>query len=466
MGKGDSIQQQKVIKSQAGFSAELLKEAHDNKEAILQGETARTRTTDGIGSTNHTQYDHILVDENNKVISNSGSQMKFYGIDKKGRYSVVEKMVKDKSWDRYDSVIDIPNEQYEGALKYADEQARKFYEQADRLKANGKYDLSKQKETLAKRYETVKERLRNSKISTESAIEARLNPRKVVAKEVISDSNKAGISAAKAAMIMGGTIAIGQNLYAIITEEKDLEEAVKDVTSTIMKTGGVSYLVAGSGTAVKAVMHSSEHEVIRNLGNTSAPVAIATASVEIVKSIKKYAEGDIDEEQLIEELGEKGVGMLSAGYGAAVGATVGGVVGSVVPIVGTEIGAVVGGFVGNIMGYTLSGIFYKGALEALEGAKVSAERRTVIEELCKYAIEEEKRYQQVLETYANAQYKQRQEKIQTFMQDIKESIKENNIEKYILSVNEMGNFFNIEMKFSSYSEIDDFMSDNNTVFEI
>lgn len=114
------------IKQQSGFSAELIEEARINKESILSGETTRVRTTDGIGRTNDTQYDHIKVDSNGNIIGNSGSQMKFLKktIDSKTgkvKYDVIEKLANKEEWNRYDTKVTIPKEDYEGALKYAEE---------------------------------------------------------------------------------------------------------------------------------------------------------------------------------------------------------------------------------------------------------------------------------------------------------------------------------------------------------
>ena len=112
---------QQNLKQQSGFSAELLEEANRNKEAILSGDSLRRRTTDGIGKTNDTKYDLVSVDESGNI--SDPSQMKFLGINSKGQYSVIEKLAKDKSWDRYDGAIDIPSNQYEGAKQYAQDQA-------------------------------------------------------------------------------------------------------------------------------------------------------------------------------------------------------------------------------------------------------------------------------------------------------------------------------------------------------
>lgn len=452
------------IKQQSGFSAELIKEARDNKEAIFNNKDIRTRTTDGIGQTNNQKYDHVKVDSSGNIIENSGSQMKFYGVDKNGRYKVIDKIVTDESWDRYDGQIDIPSEQYSGALEYADSKAKSLKKQANVLREKGQIAKAEKLEEQAKKYDEAKKRIRKSNVSSDEAIEARCNPKKFVAEEIIKDSHNAGLEAAKGALILSGSISVAQNIYAIISEDKPMDEAIKDITKTTVASGAMAYGVGVSGTAIKSIMHSSSKEIVRRIGNTNIPTMIATGTVAIVKSITRYGKGEIDEVQLLEELGEKGTGMIAAGFASATGATVGAAIGSVIPVVGTAIGATVGGFLGSIIGYSSSEILYKGCLESLKGAKISAERRKIIEELSRQSIKEHEEYREKLLIFAKDKYNKREQQLSFIFNNIEESILSNNINKFIKSINEIGDEFGVKLKFDNFEEIDDFMSDETTTF--
>lgn len=454
------------IKQQSGFSAELIKEARDNKKSILDGDSQRTRTTDGIGQTNNQQYDHVNIDSYGNIISGSGSQMKFYGVDAKGRYRVVEKLVNDKSWDRYDGKVDIPSDQYVNACKYADEQAIKLRNQAENLRQRGEHAKASELDSKADKYESVKDKLRDSGVTSDEAIQARMNPNKFVAKEVLKDSHNAGIEAMKGALILSGSISVAQNLYAVIAEDKSIDDAVKDVSKTVSSSGVTAYAVGAGGTAIKAIMHSSNKELVRRIGNTTAPAMIATSIIQVSKSITRYAKNEIDEMELLEELGEKGVGMISSGFAASVGATVGGAVGSVVPVLGTAVGATVGGFIGSMIGYSSSSIIYRGTLDALKNCKIAEERRKVIEGISQKAIEENEKYTKQLIEYAKVQYNKRESTFKLIFDNMGESILNNDIDKFIGCVDRIGNEFNLELQLNTFDEFDNFMSDDNTVFKI
>lgn len=458
------------IKQQSGFTAELIKEARDNKDAILKGDSTRTRTTDGIGNSNDRQYDHVKVDANGNPIDNTSTQMKFLesGIDKDGdrTFKVMDNLAKQKDWDRYDGKIDIPKGDYQDAIKYADKQANKLSDQAKRARELGKHDIADKLEKQAEGYEKAKKRIRESNVTNKEAIEARLNPEKFVAKEVIKDSHNAGIEAAKGAVIMSGAISAAQNLYSIIAEDKPIDEAVKDIAKTTAISGAVAYGVGTTGTAIKALMHSSKKELIRRIGTTNSPTMIVTGSIEIAKSMKRFANGEIDELELMQELGEKGTGMVAAGFASSIGAGVGASIGSVVPVVGTVAGAAIGAFVGSMIGYSSSSMLYKGALEALNGAKVSGERRLVIEEISRASIIETERYREELLECAIVECNMREEIFKKLFDDIKKSIQNNDIEFFILSVDRVGKEFGVKMQFNSFEEVDQFMLDESTEFTL
>lgn len=469
--KVDANNPQSSYKQQAGFSAELVKEARDNKEAILNGSRNRTRTTDGLGDTNNTQYDHKVVDGNKNVISGSGSQMKFYGIDAKGRVKVIEEMVNDKSWNRY-SVIDIPKDQYQDAIDYADKKANELREKATNLRNKGNLEKAKRLEDKADKYEQSKGRLRKSNVSSDDAMEARVNPEKFVAKEVLKDSHNAGVKASKGAFIISGSISTAQNLYSVFIENKPIDEAVEDVLKTTGSSAVMAYGVGATGTAIKATMHSSNSELVRRIGTTNAPAMITTGIVEVSKSLIKYGKGEIDELKLLQELGEKGTGMVASGFGSAVGASIGSAVGatigSVIPVVGTMAGGVVGGFIGSfigsLIGYSSASMLYHGALDALQGAKIAAERRKVIEEISEEAVKQMNHYKIILHEYTRAKHSEREKQYMMLFSELENSITNNDINKYINCMDGFGKAFGVDLKLNSMKEIDEFMNDKDTVF--
>lgn len=459
------------LKQQAGFSAELVEEARKNKEAILAGDKTRVRTTDGIGKTNDTQYDHIKLDKNGNIIEGSGTQMKFLKVKvdpKTGEksYNVIDNLANQDDWKRYDTKVVVPKEDYEGAIEYAQKQYDKNMEHYKKALDRGNVEAAKKYKKRAEDYKNTQKRIKPAKLTQEEALAARKNPEKFVAKEVAKDIHSGGIAAAKSGIIVGGSIALAQNLFAVIKENKDLDEAAADILMTTAKTGAVAYTVGAGGTALKTLMHSSKNQLIRRMGTTNLPTLMVTGAIEIGSSLKRYVDGDIDEFQLLDELGEKGVGMITAGYCATSGAVIGATIGSVVPVVGTAIGGVVGGFVGSVLGYNISGVIYKEAMGTLKREKISYERRVIIEGLANEAIKENEKYKQMFIEYSRTQLNNREVEIRKNLEMLDRSIFENNIDDFFNSVNNIGKIFGGSLQFQTMKEFDDFMLDDTSVLEL
>lgn len=443
------------IKQQSGFVAELLEESRQNKEAIANGDTTRTRTTDGIGRTNDTKYDHVKVDQNGNVVEGSGTQMKFLKVKENPKtgeksYNVIDKLANDESWDRYDGDVLIPKEDYEGAVKYAKEQYEKNMELAKKAKANGKIEAAKKYEKRAKDYKKASEKIKPSKVTTDEAIEGRVDPKKIVTKEFLKDINDAGLSAAKSSMAIAASVSLAQNIYALVKEDKDIEEVTKDIAKTTVKAGAAAYVVGAGGSAVKAVMHTSKNQILRRAGTTSLPTLIVVGALEIGKSLKKYSNNEIDTLELLQEMGEKGTGMMASGYCA---------------ILGTVVAGPLGGFVGSMIGYNISSVLYQNSIKILKDEKIAREQRIVIERICNAAMKQNEEYRKQFIELSKMQLQERERKLVRALNKLDKSIINNNIDDFFDSINDMGRTFGVKLQFETMEEFDDFMSDSSTVLE-
>ena len=455
------------LHQQAGFDAELIDEARKNKQAILQGKKTRTRTTDGIGQKNHPQYDHVTVDGNNKPIEGSGTQMKFKQseantpVNSNGKpvkgFSVIDQLANDESWDRYDGDVLIPKGEAAKAKLYAEKKAKALRKQAERLKREGKTELAKQKEQKAERYEEAGKRVKDSDVTYQEAMEARVSPKKFVVKEVLADSHVAGKEAAKGAIESAALISAVSNTVALARGDKELDEALKDLATDVAVSGASGYLVGASGSALKAVMHASKQQVVRDASRAAGE--IVGAGIAIASSLKRYAEGKIDSTELVEELGEKGVGALTVSYTAATGTAFGAAVGSIIlPGPGTAIGGFIGGYIGGMIGYTFSSYVYHGILETFKNEKIARERRQYLEELCDGMIRANTLYQIELQEFVERDAFERRAKIQDVFVRLDSSILNNNLYAFALAINDVGGFFGAKLPFGKpeefYSDMD------------
>ncbi|MBR8749495.1 hypothetical protein IX317_001169 [Fusobacterium sp. DD29] len=459
------------LKQQAGFSAEEIQVARKNQQNIIKGDETRVSTTDGLGDTNNTQYDHVTLDKTGNVIEGSGTQMKFLKVKvdpKTGEksYNVIDKLANDKRWDRYDTDITIPKEDYEGAKAYAQKKYESNMELSKKAAEKGNTEAAAKYKRRAEDYKKAGERVKPSEVTQEEAMDARLNPETFTAKKVLKGAHEAGKVAAKSTFVVAGAISVGQNLYAVFSGEKDCVEATKDVMVTTGKAVATGYVAGAAGSTIKSLMHTSSSAIVRRLGTTTTPGMIVTGAIEIGESLTKYAKGDIDTTELFEELGEKGVGMMAAGYSGASGAMIGATIGSVVPGVGTVIGGVVGGFIGTMLGYNISGVIYKQAMNTIHREKIAEERRRMIEKIAEEAIRENERYKKMFIEFSKNQLATRQCQIEHFLSEVNEGIFNNDMDRFISSINTMGAAFGYDLQFKNMEEFDEFMLDEDSVLEL
>ncbi len=107
-------------------------------------------------------------------------------------------------------------------------------------------------------------------------------------------------------------------------------------------------------------------------------------------------------------------------------------------------------FIGSTVGYGMSSILYRGALDALEDEKISAERRAIIEQLSEKCVQEISTYRTELTAYAERIGNERTEKINTLFENIHDSIFENNMNGFFASMNQLGNVFGVELQFNTF----------------
>ena len=444
------------LKQQAGFSAEVHYENKVNAENIINGNTRRISRTDNVGMVNDTKFDFIEIDSNgNPLINNGdakwGAQMKFCG-----KYGTKEEIVSSaksltdklagENWERYrGNDILVPSEQYEHIKKYAEDKANDLNEQARKLRSQGYFDKAKNLQEKANNYKQVAKDVKNSGISSKEAMFLREHPKLATIKEVGKTAHRAGMEQAKYGAIVAGVISVSQNISAVATGNKDIQDAIKDVAKDTATGAGISYVIAGSGSVIKSCMASSTNKTLQVISKGNIPSLIATTTLEVGKTIKKYINGELTELEVIEELGEKGVGMMASSIGASIGT-------AIFPGIGT--------IIGGVIGYMCSSSIYNGSLSILKEERLSYERRIKLEGFAKIALENMHIQQEILVKEISKNYIEKQEKFDEAFNYIEMSVKYENLEMFTKGLNQIAIEFGQVLQFKDFNEFDLFMTDN------
>ena len=169
----------------------------------------------------------------------------------------------------------------------------------------------------------------------EKSINSQLKKRTV--ENICKTGHEAGMNSGKAAGETAVIISGLMNIADVVNGEKEVDEAVYDV----LKTGGESVVVGyAMGSTMTILGHSledSSSDIIQALLGSNVPTKIITAVQVMGGTIKKFATGDIELNECIEELGKDGVNFPADGYASVIGQEL-----IPIPVLGAAIGAFVG----------------------------------------------------------------------------------------------------------------------------
>ena len=185
--------------------------------------------------------------------------------------------------------------------------------------------------------------------------------------------------------------------------------------------------------------------MVRALSKTGLPALVATTTLEASKTLKRYFTGEIDGTECLEELGEKGAGMVSSAMFMAIGQ-------AAIPI------PIVGALAGSMVGYAFSAASYKVLTDSLKEAKLSRERRTAIERECEESIRMMREYRAELTAVLDRHLARRKALFDEAFAKVEEAIKTNDASGYIGAMNDIAAAHGRKPQFHDTAECDDLMS--------
>ena len=430
------------LKQQAGFAAEAKYTARQNAEHIIKGDGTRVINTDIKGSGEYDQlFDHIIKDKNGITISHE--QMKFVG---KNPEECLHKLASEK-FQKYfdaDATITVPSDYYNEIKVEADKTIGSLQKQLDYAEKNGNAQLAKTLKEKIKKYEKIKNSVKDSGVTNKDAMDARLNPVISTAKDSLKIAHRAGLEQVKYGAAIGGSLSLIQNSVAVIKGEKDVAQAGIDVAKDTGTAAATSYITTFSGSLIKGTMQNSKYEGIRALSTTNFGSSVVNGIIDCGMTMTKFATGKITGIECIEQMGETGVANLSATMFAAAGQLL-------IPI------PVLGGMIGSMVGYALGSFYYKALGAALEQKKLAREERIRIEKECEQAIQLIIQYREEMNAFIEAYLKDMRNTFDTALEDADKAIWKNDIDGFIASANAMSIKLGRKPQFENYKEFESLM---------
>ena len=268
-------------------------------------------------------------------------------------------------------------------------------------------------------------------------------------KSAFLDMHESGKQAGK----IGGGISASM---AVLTEGASLLNGDRELADVAINTAiaGAKGYATGYTTTVlsKGISHTTTHflggAVSKSLTRSNAHVAIAAGVINSGKSMAAYIKGDINFEQLSNQINHTAITSTSSFYYGAIGQVL-----IPIPVVGALVGSSIGYFVGNLI--------YQSGLLALGDCQVvkeSKQRRRQIEQMCLQVIPQIQQYRQQLEKQLEHNEVLKKQGIDFGFNLMQDSLEKIDPEMYIKGLNKIGEQFNLILPYKNFEEFDNMMT--------
>jgi hypothetical protein len=273
-------------------------------------------------------------------------------------------------------------------------------------------------------------------------------------KSAFTDMHKSGKEGGKIGALLGGGASAVSEFYGVYNGDKELGEATTNIIVSSAKGYASGYVVTALS---KGITHSTTHllgeHLARNIMRSNAPAAISAGIVNAGRSMNAYLNGDIDAEQLADEVSQIAITSTSSFYYAALGQTL-----IPIPIVGAMLGAGVGYAVGNLLHQ--SGLL---ALGDSQIVKVSKERRQQVEAMCLASIPLIRKNRTELQQHIDTYFSDRQSAFTQAFSGMDTALINWDPDEFISSLNIINQEIGCTLSFKNFNEFDDFMLSDNTM---
>lgn len=274
-------------------------------------------------------------------------------------------------------------------------------------------------------------------------------------KAAATDMHKSGKKAGAIGASITGGVTVATGLYSIYKGEQEVGEVLSNVAVNAAKGYATGYTVTALS---KGITHSASHflasSTTKVLTRSNAPAAIASGVINSSKSMISYLNGDIESEELLDEISHTAITGTSSFYYGALGQ-----VAIPIPVVGALVGSMAGYYIGNMLHQ--SGLIALGDAQVVKEAKA---RRRNIEAMCLSLIPQMRRERIELEKRLDKYFSERSTVFTESFNQLDEALIEWNPDKFVSGLENINNQFGKTLQFKTFEEFDEFM-ESDEAFE-
>ncbi|WP_373054445.1 hypothetical protein [Thioalkalivibrio sp.] len=306
----------------------------------------------------------------------------------------------------------------------------------------------------------IKEELSHGKVTSggttrEEAVDAAVNSGRVATKHSMSalatEMHGAGMQGGYIGGGLAGGMSAARGIHKLINREGEIGAVIAEITVDTAKGFATGYATSA---LTKGLGHGFQRAGLGAVAKYNAHAAVAAGVVQSAQSIGKYLRGEIESEQMLDEISHTAITGSSAFYYGAVGQ-------AVIPI------PVVGALVGSTVGYFVGSILYKAGIISLgdtQEVKMAKQRRAEVEAICLQAIPMMQRHREELEALINEYLRSQEEMFKRAFSGMESALLEWDPDAFTAQLNTICESFETGLPFKNFAEFDDFMRDSDADF--
>ncbi len=239
------------------------------------------------------------------------------------------------------------------------------------------------------------------------------------------------------------------NLCLIANGEKEFSDAAKDMGKLTLSVAGTGGAIRVVSTGVTNVLKNSKKETLQKIANSNQVMQIITVSLIVKDSIVKYVNGEIDGKEFFEEIGEKGLGMVTGSIGAIAGQ-------ALIPI------PIVGAVIGSMIVSTVCMDIVKSYRTINEYKKIESQVTTLSEQ----ALYEMNRQQEILKLLINEEYSEWNTQFNNAYEMIYNGTFNDDANMIINGLDNIMSVFGKNVAFKTQQSFDEMFFDDNCIFNM
>lgn len=265
-------------------------------------------------------------------------------------------------------------------------------------------------------------------------------------KNAATTAHEAGKAAAQQAGVTTLTMVGIMNIVDVINGKKDVDDAICETVEAGGKAALSGYLMGGGMTTVAQALSSSSSQFVQALIKSNVPGKVITAVMATGDTLKRWANGELDDVECLTQLGEKGLNMATMGYSMMVGQ-------ALIPI------PIVGGAIGALVGSMLTSNLYNTLVQKLQKKKLEHEERQRIIRECNEIVRRERAFREELQSYLDSYFKEYRKCFDEALSSIKVSYEMGDADGTIAAANQITRKLGGKVQYETVAEFRNFLND-------